>query len=1051
MRHYINIISALILAALAGNSCVKESVAAIGGEGEPVELTLDVTSRALDKVIVKSWDPNDEDEAKVNDLRVYIFSESGSLVGYKYFGKADLNFSADLDSDNGYNSSATLTGIKTKTGTAYIYAIANAITSQYQVTETDAKEITNIDETDLSSSNLTRENFLAATYSRQAGSYDPRDNTFLMSGYVNNGKPVTIRRKTGGTGVAEIVSPTEDKDKRLKLFKVFSKNKLTIETGNDAAGNPISFDPDYMEIHNVPKTVALLPDGTTDASDFETFERVVLDEKYLNFYLPENLQSKNKKNTSSVWNDREKNTYSAAGDKSFVNAPDNATYLVVHGRYRAGDHVGNVAYTIHLGDFGNNGSPDPLDNFDVCRNFSYQYTLKINGVNNFIAEAKKEGDGTSAKDDPGSEGIVIKTTAAGMLHADCHYEARVMKFNKAEVKGLIDNNFGYILKIHTIFGESECLIVAADSVYEATQYYLDKSSGKVPTPLTKINTDGTLANPSRLLVGGAGEADFNWVHFVKNTGADPSSSPSDSPGCRITSNHTKQNVCAYPGTDKTMNVFQFLKELYVAASTNNTNGFFDSDGNVYVTCFIDENYYADREWTKYANQTDSRRLYFANDFQLSKDGKSSYAEAKYVIEQNSIWTFYELDSNLKPYGVETISEEEEIENFSVNYSGYSSSYKDDWKGYTVASNYYEANRLYTPRGAIKIRSASTSEPAKQDLYTDAYRACMSRNRDENGNGKIDAGEVKWYLATVDQYKGLWIGESELPTQAKLFEPTDENWGKLDEAVKKAIKDNTNTNKALSPWHFYTASEQAVFWPEEGASTSRYDQRRALASKVRCVRTLESKGPGLEDPSDFYDAPVKNADGSWDITLRINKHAARDFQSAAVPSTLERGEGSQNLVSRKFRVDADNLRDKFTRDKITSSSDASDMLIKGDADVCWSAKEGTPDAPWRVPNQKELLVMSVVASNGANDLALSCDTFLWSNTYFTGLVKNYKEKFNGHSALTAMYKSSSVNDYKGVGLVMLKSKQFTISPGKEPQWGFNNTTREGNVRCIRDVK
>ena len=1036
MRHYINIISALILAALAGNSCVKESIAAIGGEGEPVELTLDVTSRALDKVIVKSWDPNDEDEAKVNDLRVYIFSESGTLVGYKYFGKADLNFSEDLDSDNGYNSSATLTGIKTKTGTAYIYAIANAITSQYQVTETDAKEITNIDETDLSSSNLTRENFLAATYSRQAGSYDPRDNTFLMSGYVNNGKPVTIRRKTGGTGVAEIVSPTEDKDKRLKLFKVFSKNKLTIETGNDAAGNPISFDPDYMEIHNVPKTVALLPDGTTDASDFETFERVVLDEKYLNFYLPENLQSKNKKNTIRVWNDREKNTYSAAGDKSFVNAPDNATYLVVHGRYRAGDHVGNVAYTIHLGDFGEKGR---LDNFDVCRNFSYQYTLKINGVNNFIAEAKKEGDGTSAKDDPGSEGIVIKTTAAGMLHADCHYEARVMKFNKAEVKGLIDNNFGYILKIHTIFGESKCLIVAADSVYEATQYYLDKSSGKVPTPLTKINTDGTLANPSRLLVGGAGEADFNWVHFVKNTGAAPSSPPSDSPGCRITSNHTKQNVCAYPGTDKTMNVFQFLRKLYVAASTDNANdGFFDSDGNVYVTCFIDENYYANREWTKYANQTDSRRLYFANDFQLSKDGKSSYAEAKYVIEQNSIWTFYRLDSSLKPYGVETISEEEEIENFSVNYSGYSSSYKDDWKGYTVASNYYKANSLYTPGGAIKIRSASTSEPAKQDLYTDAYRACMSRNRDENGNGNIDADEVKWYLATVDQYKGLWIGESVLPTDTKLFQPVESNWKKLNE------KYVTSSNDGLKLWHFFTASTQAVFWPEEGASTSPWGEDWSKASKVRCVRTLESNRDGRKDPDVFYDAPVKNADGSYDITLRVNKGAGRDFQSGPVPCTLERGEATQNKVSRKFRVDSGNLAGTFKRAQITSSISSPDVLVKEDADVCWNKKNGSADEPWRVPNQKELLVMSVVASNNDNTFKLDNITnFLWSNTYFTGLVKNYK-LFNNESQLTEMYKSSTISEIKGkgIGLVMLKdSYQFTINPG----------TSEGNVRCVMDVK
>lgn len=1036
MRHYINIISALILAALAGNSCVKESVAAIGGEGEPVELTLDVTSRALDKVIVKSWDPNDEDEAKVNDLRVYIFSESGSLVGYKYFGKTDLNFSADLDSDNGYNSSATLTGIKTKTGTAYIYAIANAITSQYQVTETDAKEITNIDETDLSSSNLTRENFLAATYSRQAGSYDPRDNTFLMSGYVNNGKPVTIRRKTGGTGVAEIVSPTEDKDKRLKLFKVFSKNKLTIETGNDAAGNAISFDPDYMEIHNVPKTVALLPDGTTDASDFETFERVVLDEKYLNFYLPENLQSKNKKNTISVWNDREKNTYSAAGDKSFVNAPDNATYLVVHGCYRAGDHVGNVAYTIHLGDFGEKGR---LDNFDVCRNFSYQYTLKINGVNNFIAEAKKEGDGTSAKDDPGSEGIVIKTTAAGMLHADCHYEARVMKFNQAEVKGLIDNNFGYILKIHTIFGESECLIVTGDGVYEATQYYLDKSSGKVPTPLTTFNTDGTLADPSRLLVGKAGEADFNWVHFVKNTGAAPSSRPSNSPGCRITLNHKKQNVCAYPGTGKTMSVFQFLRKLYVAASTNNRNGFFDSDGNVYVTCFIDENYYADREWTKYANQTDSRRLYFANDFQLSKDGKSSYAEAKYVIEQNSIWTFYRLDSSLKPYGVETISEEEEIENFSVNYSGYSSSYKDDWKGYTVASNYYKANSLYTPLGAIKIRSASTSEPAKQDLYTDAYRACMSRNRDENGNGKIDADEVKWYLATVDQYKGLWIGEEQLPTGAKLFLPTDDNW----KALNTAYSTYTGRHKdaSLASWHYFTASEQAVFWPEEGASTSDYNaiSTYGKASLARCVRTLQSKDNGLADPDVYYEQPVKNSDNTWDIKLRINSQ--RGLQTTPMQPSLERGEKSNNDIYNKIRVDATNLGTSYTRSQIISSVSDPDTFIGAYSDVCWTGKNGSESSPWRVPNEKELLIMSVVKADNGNQFDLSITNFLWSNTYFTGLVKDPK-KFNAHTTITgSYYKSGSVGNSNGLGLVMFSDGRFSISPGAS----------NGTVRCVMDVK
>ena len=422
--------------------------------------------------------------------------------------------------------------------------------------------------------------------------------------------------------------------------------------------------------------------------------------------------------------------------------------------------------------------------------------------------------------------------------------------------------------------------------------------------------------------------------------------------------------------------------------------------------------------------------------QLSKDGKSSYAEAKYVIEQNSIWTFYRLDSNLKPYGVETISEEEEIENFSVNYSGYSSSYKDDWKGYTVASNYYKANSLYTPRGAIKIRSASTSEPAKQDLYTDAYRACMSRNRDENGNGDIDADEVKWYLATVDQYKGLWIGESVLPTDTKLFQPVESNWKKLNE------KYETSSNDGLKLWHFFTASTQAVFWPEEGASTSPWGENWSKASKVRCVRTLESNRDGRKDPDVFYDAPVKNADGSYDITLRVNKGAGRDFQSGPVPCTLERGEATQNKVSRKFRVDSGNLAGTFKRAQITSSISSPDVLVKEDADVCWNKKNGSADEPWRVPNQKELLVMSVVASNNDNTFNLDNITnFLWSNTYFTGLVKNYK-LFNNESQLTEMYKSSPMSETEGIGLVMLKdSYQFTINPG----------TSEGNVRCVMDVK
>ena len=212
--------------------------------------------------------------------------------------------------------------------------------------------------------------------------------------------------------------------------------------------------------------------------------------------------------------------------------------------------------------------------------------------------------------------------------------------------------------------------------------------------------------------------------------------------------------------------------------------------------------------------------------------------------------------------------------------------------------------------------------------------------------------------------------------------------------------------------------------------------------MRCVRTLESNADGRKDPGVFYDAPVKNADGSYDITLRVNKGAGRDFQSQPVPCTLERGEASQNEVSRKFRVDSGNLAGTFNRAQITSSATSPDVLVKKEADVCWNNKNGSADKPWRVPNQKELLVMSVVASNGTNSFKLDNITdFLWSNTYFTGLVKNYK-LFNNESQLTAMYKSSTISEKEGIGLVMLKdSYQFTISPEKS----------EGNVRCVMDVK
>ena len=201
MKHYIvNILVAAALTLCSLASCVKENISAPDhGEGT-VYLSLNVLSGGMDQVIVKSpWDPNDDNERAVENLRIYIFSKAtGNLVGYKYFSKDDLTFTDD-SSQPGYDRTATVSNIPTSTGEVYIYAIANARTSQYKVTD-DA--ILDIDESNLS--HLTRETFLSATCTRQLGSINPADNRFVMSGFANNGAPVTIARKDGTTQQAEI-------------------------------------------------------------------------------------------------------------------------------------------------------------------------------------------------------------------------------------------------------------------------------------------------------------------------------------------------------------------------------------------------------------------------------------------------------------------------------------------------------------------------------------------------------------------------------------------------------------------------------------------------------------------------------------------------------------------------------------------------------------------------------------------------------------------------------------------------------------------------------
>lgn len=955
MKHYIvNILVAAALTLCSLASCVKENISAPDhGEGT-VYLSLNVLSGGMDQIIVKSpWDPNDDNERAVENLRIYIFSKAtGNLVGYKYFSKDDLTFTDD-SSQPGYDRTATVSNIPTSTGEVYIYAIANARTSQYKVTD-DA--ILDIDESNLS--HLTRETFLSATCTRQLGSINPADNRFVMSGFANNGDPVTIARKDGTTQQAEITSPTDDDHKRVKLYKILSKNKITVKT----EGN-VTFKPEYMEIHNVPQVYGLMRGNNVASSGFETFDRIIWSENSYQCYLPANVQTTTATPTS--FNDREKNTYDA-GKKTFVNAPENATYVVIHGKYQGGDYAGDLSYTIHLGDFTHNKA-----DFSVAANSNYEYTLTIKGVNNFIAESQKNGD------DPGSEGVVI-FKGTDILEVDCHYEARVMKFSMSELNQIINvDKYGYILKIQTAFCETISMIVDGEGrIYDAAEFKTHSN----PTVLTTVGTNGMPVDASKILI--SGNADFDWVRFVKNTGYYSSYyTPSQRPGCKVSSSHAISDVCAYPGRTNTQTIFEFLRDLYKAGKEKTASYFNATGSSVYVTCFVDENYYPDKNWTEYVNKSEPRRMYFANELFVSADGQSSFARAKYVVSQKSIWTFYKLDPTLKPFGLESVSEEK-VQGVDVVKG--TNSLEEPWDGRASAISNNKNKGFY---------ASSTKSTGKQDIYTGAYKACMSRNRDENGNGTIDENEIKWYLASVDQYKGMWAGEEAFDTDARLFKATESEWL----ALKKAFGNGVDAK--LSPWHYFTCSSANTFWAEEGCATG----TNSSATMVRCIRTLVSNSDGLESAETYYSYKDNI------VELKLNDVALRTHQSGGFQTYFERGKDSNKLY-KKFKIASSNLPNKYPKEQVISSAKGSGFINSTD-DVC--QKAAGYGGSWRVPNQRELSIMSAVNTSLQN---------LYSCTSFTGVQSGY-------------YKGGSGNEY---GFV-LSGTQMTVAVDKDYY-----------VRCVMDV-
>ena len=128
---------------------------------------------------------------------------------------------------------------------------------------------------------------------------------------------------------------------------------------------------------------------------------------------------------------------------------------------------------------------------------------------------------------------------------------------------------------------------------------------------------------------------------------------------------------------------------------------------------------------------------------------------------------------------------------------------------------------------------------------------MSRNRDNNGNGTIEPGEVRWYMASIKQLIGIWMGADGIDNTARLYKRSASEKDSDDETQwrQHVVSSTRNGSNSNSPY---------VVWAEEGSSIGDLqgstDWGRMTKWEVRCVRNLgmdDSDDADLEDMATDY--------------------------------------------------------------------------------------------------------------------------------------------------------------------------------------------------------
>lgn len=1046
---------ALVLVCL---SCVREEVVpATGGvgEGEGLLLLNFGVSEAVE-VQTKATLPAHTEQGVFN-MYVFVFDKDCNKLAGQFFDSGNLAEGGKVEAatDNCWwvNNATKDSGDNFTNGRVKLRCSAGENLTLYVIANLDS-DMVRVSSDLLSSAVHTEADLktFTAFLNQQVVS---RNGRFLMTGKVSG---VTINANSSENRVNQTV--INDPKKPLMLERVDAKVRFVFKKGDKIK----KFEARQWKVVNVPRVAYVLSyeqrgvgvevnrgndygnvDPKTErgdyskyagnffTTDFVNFEDFTVDgTSEFSFYMMENRQVPKKiptiyhdrsrgLKTANDLNDKCPVSYTVNGVeyshnmRMFEYANDFSTYVVVTGYVEmeltnndAGNVLGGeVEYLIHLGNWG--GS---IDNYNIERNTSYTYKVTVNSMDKILLEVETSKNGAEFKEEqPGATGQVTIAKEEIAL-CDCHYVSKTISFR-------LSNFF-------------------RNGMVESDKCIVDELTWSVKTPFG----EGEPSNTGDMDF--SSDLDYKWVHFRLNRkgedgkyletrrkytprefhssdvyrSADTDNKEDD--GTRGVAGYHNDGVMTVP------RLCRFIKnEVKKYLDNNITMCAFDNDTDpkITLTVFVDEYYYDENPitqekrsdlWKWFVNQ-DDRKLHILCNSEKSKDMESSSTGSVVTIQQSSIQCVYNTDpsyTDLKTaWGVENKDE------FDGEWTVYSSTDNANpnrgnnklLNGLYNSCKEWELNFGVSPWSTYMNYEVVNDSPQLQDGYNNMRYACMNRNRDNDGDGKIDRNEVRWYLAAINQLVGMYVGDGLLNSNTKLYCKIPEDQASTD--VNRWQQHIVSSTMSGS-----NSDDPTILWAEEGISTGPFFHGETSCVKgtaIRCVRNLGYIGGKSdesysidEEPEDYIKWKKRSDDGSYLFTCtHLNELALRYYTSSELIFADERSQ--ENNLYKKFEVAPNSGTLGMTFDDY---NDAVSVAVE-------SGKRNSycPDG-YRTPSQLEAAIMRYYI--GINDNI--------TRTYWS---------FGAHGKNPKSFNNGTVKNGFSV-----QSGNVTVSNGSVK-----------SIRCVRDVR